>query len=294
MVSNNMPAAEVDIDVELVRGLLADQHPDLVSLPLVEVANGWDNVIYRLGDDLTVRIPRRAMAAPLIENELRWLPALAPRLPLVIPAPVRAGRPGRGYPWSWAVTPWFDGDVAARTPPDDFEAAAAALGAFVRALNQPAPADAPPNVYRGTPLSARDKPTRDRIEMLGSAIDQDAVTASWEQSLAAPRWAGPPLWLHGDLHPANLIVSDGRLVAVIDFGDICGGDPATDLAAAWLSLPLAAHDTFRRAAGEHDDDTWLRARGWALYHALAVLQSGADNALMTGIGRSTLAAVLAS
>ncbi|MET1001735.1 MAG: aminoglycoside phosphotransferase family protein [Acidimicrobiia bacterium] len=292
MAVNKMPAAEVDIGPDLVRGLLTDQHPDLAGLPLVDVAHGWDNVIYRLGTELTVRIPRRAMSAALAEHELRWLPELAPRLPLPIPAPVRAGRPGRGYPWSWSVTPWFDGDIAARAEPDDFTAAGEALGLFVRALNQPAPSDAPVNPYRGVPLTERDAVTRDRINLLGTAIDQTAVAASWTASVNAPPWSGPPLWLHGDLHPANLLVRDGRLAAVIDFGDITGGDPASDLAAAWMWLPAGVRPIFRAAAGGADDDTWLRARGWALSHALAVLHNAADNPLMAGIGRATLDAVL--
>ena len=292
MGASNMPAADVDIDIDLVQGLLADQHPDLAALPLVEMANGWDNMIYRLGAEYLVRIPRRAIAAPLVDHELRWLPELAPRLPLPISAPVRAGRPGRGYPWSWAVLPWLEGEVLAVAPPRDFRAAAVALGSFVRALNQPAPADAPANAYRGTPLIERDAVTRDRIEQLGTMIDEVAVTASWEQSLDAPVWSGVPMWLHGDLYPANLLVHDGELAAVIDFGDICGGDPASDLAAAWMSLPNAEHGTFRAAAGDPDDATWLRARGWALCHAIAVLQNAADNPLMMQIGRNTLDAVL--
>ena len=288
-----MPAAEVAIDATLVRALLADQHPDLTARELVEVASGWDNVLFRRGDDLAVRLPRRGAAAALIEHEQRWLPELAPRLPLAVPAPVRVGRPGRGYPWSWSVTPWLPGDVIARVEPTDPRHVAEQLGRFVRALHRPAPADAPANPYRGVPLSARSSATYERLDGLGDAIDQRAVRRLWEHAVAIPPWTGAPLWLHGDLHPANILVHDGHVSAVIDFGDVTSGDPATDLAVAWTLLPSPERARFRATAGEIDDETWARARGWALTMAIAYLASSADNPLMDRIGRRTLAAVLA-
>ena len=290
---DDMPAAEVTVDADVVRALLRDQHPDLADLELRRVAFGWDNVVFRLGDDLAVRLPRRQQAAALVEHEQRWLPQLAPRLPLPIPAPVRVGRPASGYPWSWSVVEWMDGGEAATAPPDDATEAATVLGGFLRALHRPAPVDAPINPYRGIPLPERDALTREAIAKLTGEVDVPVVLARWEELAATPPWTGPPLWLHGDLHPANLVVRAGRLVGVIDFGDLTSGDPATDLMVAWALLPRAAHPTLRAAAGEVDDDTWRRARGWALAHAVACLASSADNPVIAAMGRRGLAAVLA-
>lgn len=289
----DMPAAEVDIDADLVRALLHDQHPDLADLALRQVAFGWDNVVFRLGDDLAVRVPRRRLAAALVEHEQRWLPVLAPALPLPVPAPVRLGRPAFGYPWSWSVVPWLAGRVAATHPPDDPLDAATTLGGFLRSLHRPAPDDAPRNPYRGVPLAERHDLTLAGIDAIAALVDAAAVRRRWDELVGTPPWTGPALWLHGDLHPANLLVRDGRLAGVIDFGDLTSGDPATDLMVAWALLPHDAHATFRAAAGEIDDATWRRARGWALTHAVACLASSADNAVVAGIGRRGLAAVLA-
>jgi aminoglycoside phosphotransferase (APT) family kinase protein len=288
-----MPAAEVDVGPAVVRALLEEQFPDLAGLDLVELAYGWDNAIFRLGDDLTVRLPRRAMAAELIEHEQRWLPALAMRLPLPISAPVRAGRPGAGYPWSWSVCPWLPGVIAARAAPADPFEAAEDLGAFLAALHHEAPSDAPANPYRGGPLAERDDVVRQRAQQLADLIDTPVVLARWAELSSAPEWGGPPLWLHGDLHPANVLVDHGRVSAVIDFGDITAGDPATDLALAWMLFPAPARSTFRIAAGSIDDDTWARARAWALSLALAYLANSADNPLFARLGEKALAAVLA-
>ncbi len=277
MPAHDMPAAEVDIDVGLVRALLAEQQPDLQHLPLTELAWGWDNVIYRLGDELVVRLPRRAAAAALVDHEQRWLPELAAGLPLPVPAPVRFGVPGGGFPWSWSICPWLDGDPAAEHPIGDLAGAAAILGRFLVALHQPGADDAPANPYRGVPLADRAASTEQRILQLGDTLDGPAVRACWNEALRAPEWSGPPIWLHGDLHPANLLVTGGRLAAVIDFGDITAGDPATDLSVAWMLFPSEVRPTFRTAAGEPDDATWARARGWALSLGLAYLASSADN-----------------
>jgi aminoglycoside phosphotransferase (APT) family kinase protein len=289
-----MPAAEVDIDQALVRALLAEQQPDLERLPLTELASGWDNVIYRLGDDLVVRLPRRAASAVLVAHEQRWLPDLAPWLPLPIPAPVRFGAPGCGFPWSWSVCPWLDGEVASEHPIEDLGAAAATLGSFLVALHQPGAVDAPKNPYRGVPLASRAASTEQRIEQMADTVDGPAVRSCWNEALQVPQWPGPPLWLHGDLHPANLLVRDGDLAAVIDFGDLTAGDPATDLSVAWMLFPPILHATFRAAAGEPDDDTWARARGWALSLALAYLANSADNPTLERIGRETMSAAMHS
>jgi aminoglycoside phosphotransferase (APT) family kinase protein len=261
-------------------------------LPLVEVASGWDNVIYRLGDSLSVRLPRREAAATLIEHEQRWLPAMADRLPLPIPAPVRVGRRGSGYPWSWSVCPWLEGATAADEPPHDAFVTARQLGAFLLALHTPAPPDAPANPYRGVPLPDRAQATQGRIEQMSEAFDATEVQRCWIELAATPGWTGPPLWLHGDLHPLNVLVHEGRLSAVIDFGDLTAGDPAADLSVAWMLFDPSARRVFRAAVGSVDDDTWQRARGWAVSLALAYLASSGDSPTLARIGRETIAAAL--
>ncbi|TQS11265.1 aminoglycoside phosphotransferase family protein [Microbispora hainanensis] len=275
-----------------MRQLLTDQHSDLAGLGIKVLANGWDNLVCRLGDAYLVRLPRRALAAQLVVNEQRWLPSLAGRLPLPVPAPVRIGRPSRGYPWDWSVVPYLPGDVAARTPPADPGEAALALGGFLAALHSPAPTDAPVNPSRGIPLSGRTAGVMAQLPHLDDPAKRAAALRVWECAVAAREWDGPPVWLHGDLHPANILVDRGRVGAVIDFGDITAGDPATDLAVAWMVLPASRREDFRRAYGRADAGTWARARGWALALALVFLTHSADNPLMAGIGRRTLNAVL--
>ena len=289
-----MPAAEVDIDASLVRSLLDAHHPDLSTLALKRVGEGWDNVMFRLGRDLAVRVPRRAMAAPLVLHEQRWLPELAPRLPLRIPVPIRVGGPTDAFPWSWSVVPWIDGEAVSDTTLRDPHGAAVALGEFVRALARPAPPDAPPNPYRGVPLAERATETEARIAQLADEIDAPAVLAVWRDLAATPVWLGPKVWLHGDLYPGNIVATDGVLSAVIDFGDITSGDPATDLAAGWMLFEGDDLAAFRSAAGGCDDDTWRRARAWALLHAVACISSSADNARVDAIGRATFARVVAA
>ena len=292
-----MPAAEVDVSPDLVRRLLAGQQPDLAGLPVTVLTNGWDNLICRLGDGLLVRLPRRAMAAKLVEHEQRWLPVLAPRLPLPIPAPVRAGRPALGYPWPWSVVPYLPGQMAATDPPADLAAAAVSLGGFLAALHVPAAPDAPANPYRGGPLAARRDTDLANLDALGGSVDRGAVLALREAAASAPVWDRPPVWLHGDLHPMNILVDGGAIAAVIDFGDITAGDPATDLSAAWMLLDAGSRavfqDTYGAAAGYPvGADTWARARGWALALAVVFLAHSADHPLLAAIGRRTLSAVL--
>jgi aminoglycoside phosphotransferase (APT) family kinase protein len=268
------PEAEIDVDADLVRALLADQHPDLADLPLEVVANGWDNVVVRLGDLLAVRLPRRAAAARLIEHEQRWLPEIAHRVAAIVPVPdpVRTGRPAPGYPWSWSVVRWLPGVPAGERTGGT--AVAEALAAFVRLLHVPAPADAPVNPVRAVPLRTRSDAV---LERLATADVPRAVelAALWRTAAALPAYAGPPVWVHGDLHPFNLLVEpapDGtgdRLSAVVDFGDVTAGDPAVDLATAWLTLDREARRTFR-ALVPADDATWTRARGWAVSIASAM------------------------
>lgn len=293
-----MPAAEIDISTDLVRSLLAAQHPDLAHLPVEVLANGWDNLICRLGSDLLVRLPRRELAAKLVRHEQRWLPELASRLPLPIPAPVRVGQPGLGYPWAWSVVPFLPGRPAALEAPVDMHETAVTMGSFLGALHAPAAADAPANPFRGGPLVDRSDAVSQRMAALGGVIDRAAVSDSWDAALSVPAWRGPPVWLHGDLHPGNILVSDGRVSGVIDFGDITAGDPAGDLSVAWMLLPAEHHGEFRAAYTAAarfaiGADDWGRAKGWALALSLAFLASSADNQMMEEIGRRTLDAVLA-
>lgn len=292
MPTGARPPAEVDVSGELVRRLLADQHADLAGLPLARVASGWDNVLFRLGDDLVVRLPRRAVAAGLVGHEQRWLPELAPRLPVPVPVPVRVGHPACGYPWPWSVCPWLDGVPALDAPPFDAPALARDLGGFLGALHHPAPPDAPANPYRGVRLAERDAAVRERAHRLGDVVDRPAVLSCWEALAALPPWAGPPVWLHGDLHPGNVLVRAGRLAAVIDFGDLTAGDPAVDLAVAWSLLPPGARPVLRAAAAPVDVPTWGRARGWALALGLAYLDGSAGDAAMTALGRRSVDAAL--
>jgi aminoglycoside phosphotransferase (APT) family kinase protein len=293
MTSMNMPEAEVDIDSSLVRVLLQQQRPDLADLALVELANGWDNVVYRLGADFTVRLPRRLAAVELVENEQRWLPMLAERLPLPIPVPVWSGRPGCNYPWSWSLCPWLPGETAAVTPPTDVLDAARSLGRFLAALHVAAPSNAPVNPFRGIPLKQRTDRLHAAVETLGEIIDGPAVVALWAEFVTAPATT-TAVWIHGDLHPANILVNAGKISGVIDFGDITSGDRATDLAVAWMLFPAGARLVFREAAGALDTATWARSRAWAIALSLAYLVGSADNPMMHDIGMRTLAAALES
>jgi aminoglycoside phosphotransferase (APT) family kinase protein len=284
------PSAEIEIDEALVRRLLREQVPDLAALPIRVVANGWDNAVVRLGDEWMARLPRRAAAATLIEHEQQWLPVLAPRLPLAVPVPTFCGRPTANYPWSWSIGPWLPGESAEAHPPTDQAHTVATLAAFIRAMHQPAPADAPENLFRGVALRSRADAVEQRATSLAAVIDRDRTLAVWATLSATPAWDGPPMWLHGDLHPSNMLTLGGQLSAVIDFGDLTCGDPATDLAVAWMMFDESHRAEFRAQAGI-DSSTWRRAAGWALNLSLAYL-TGDDTTSMPGIGRRTLAAVI--
>ncbi|WP_258193940.1 aminoglycoside phosphotransferase family protein [Streptomyces sp. MA5143a] len=265
----------------------------MADLPVEMLANGWDNLVCRLGEELLVRLPRRALAAELLAHEQRWLPELADRLPLPVPAPVRVGQPTARYPWSWSVVPFFAGRIAARSEPDDPCSAAATIGGFLDALHAPAASEAPVNAARGIPLAGRAEGVLTGLAHV--APDDRAIALQiWQKAVAAPVWDGPPVWLHGDLHPANILVDRGRISAVIDFGDITSGDPATDLSVAWMLFTAEQRAVLRQAYGRADDATWERARGWALALSLVFLSHSADNPLMHGIGERAFRAVLAA
>ncbi len=284
------PAAEVTIDERQARQLLAAQHPDLADLSIVAIASGWDNQLLRLGDSLALRFPRRQLAAQLILNEQRWLPHLQGRLPLAIPAPVRIGVAQFQYPWAWSVTPWIEGETADLALPDANQGER--LAAFFEALHAPAPADAPHNPYRGVSLNDRAQTFTDRLAKLRdqTGILDQRVHELWSDSLAAPNDTAPT-WIHGDLHPRNVLIENGRLTGVIDWGDLAGGDRACDLAAVWLLLPqLQSRRRAMAACRSVSEASWRRARGWALLFAVILLSAGlVDDARMTAIAERTLA-----
>jgi aminoglycoside phosphotransferase (APT) family kinase protein len=284
------PAAEIEIDERQARQLLAAQHPDLADLAIVSIASGWDNHLLRLGDKLALRFPRRQLGAQLILNEQRWLPSLKDCLPLAIPAPVRTGIAQFKYPWAWSVTPWIEGETADHSPPDANQGEL--LAAFFEALHTPVPADAPRNPYRGVPLSERADVFADRLAKLHGKTDilDGRVKALWNDALAAANDTAPT-WIHGDLHPRNVLVKAGCLTGVIDWGDLAGGDRACDLAAVWMLLPQL--ENRRRAVAacrSVSAATWRRARGWALLFAVILLSSGlVDDARMVAIAEHTIA-----
>lgn len=267
-----MHPEEVPTDAALVRRLLADQFPRWAGLAVEPVrSHGTDHAIYRLGDDLVARLPRVARAVGQAATEATWLPRLAPHLPLRLPAQVARGRPGHGYPFAWSVYEWLPGENADGTL-DDPTRAAVDLAAFVRALHRVDTTGAPPRRAgaRGGPLVECDAQVRDAVARLGDRVDGAAVLRSWEESLRAPVWRGREVWLHGDLLPGNLLVVDGRLSAVIDFGCLTVGDPACDLLPAWNVFAGDSRARFRAELAV-DDATWLRGRGWALAQAVVAL-----------------------
>jgi len=283
-----MPVADVELSLDLVHALLRAQHPDLADLPLAPLAAGWDNELVRLGDGLIVRLPRRAVAAGLIEHELAWLPVIAKHCSLPVPVPVRRGVPGAGYPHPWSIVPYLRGQPVDESMLDT--AAARALGGFVRGLHVPAPGGAPYNPVRGVALVERTRRFEEALAALGDRPDLVARAREvWQACVATPAWDLAPVWLHGDLHPGN-VLWDGRTVcAVIDFGDLTAGDPATDLAIAYMCFDDGDRAVFLHESGA-DAATCERARGWAVAISVAVIAS--DDAQAARIGERALAAAL--
>ena len=275
MPAEKMHADEIDIDVSLVGRLLAAQFPQWAGLPIERVRpSGTDNAIYRLGDDMVVRLPRRERTSGTLEKERRWLPGLAPLLPLAVPVPLAEGMPAGGYPWKWSVYRWLEGENATVERITDLSQLATDLAQFVAALQRIDPTGGPSpgehNFFRGAPLAGRDEATRAAIASLARAIDGGAVTTAWEAALRASEWERPPVWVHGDLDLRNLLVERGRLRAVIDFGGLGVGDPACDVMVAWKVLSPDTRDIFR-AELSVDEASWARGRGWALSQALIAL-----------------------
>ncbi|MEU8821947.1 aminoglycoside phosphotransferase family protein [Actinoplanes sp. NPDC048796] len=249
------------IDVALARGLVEAQFPRWAGLPLRPVENGGsDHVIFRLGDELAVRLPRHEGAIGQARKESAWLPRLAPALPLAVPEPVAVGRPGNGYPWHWSVSRWLAGEVATVDLADSREAAEALAG-FLTAL-QRFPADGAPR-EREEALRDRDEQTRADIARVAGVFDAGALTAAWRAALGAPGWDRPPVWFHGDFHIGNVLTAGGRVSAVIDFGGLGVGDPARDMMMAFTLMSAGSRRVFRDALGV-DEATWVRGRGWAL------------------------------
>ena len=256
------------IDAALVRRLVDTQFPQWAGLPLglLDPA-GSDHVIYRLGEELSVRLPRHIGAVGQAEKESAWLPRLAPHLPLAVPVPVGVGEPGFDYPWHWSVSHWLDGEVATAEALGDSSGCAVDLAAFLTSLQQFTCEDIADEDARedltGPPLADRDHATRAAIAGVGGAFDTAAMTRLWDAALSAPGWDRPPVWFHGDFHTGNLLTEDGRISAVIDFGELGIGDPACDLTIAFTLMSARSRAVFRAALGV-DDATWTRGRGWAL------------------------------
>jgi aminoglycoside phosphotransferase (APT) family kinase protein len=278
---------ELEIDEPLVRALLAEQFPQWAALPLERAGDGTVNVIFRLGDDLSVRLPRIEWAADEANHRDRdLLPLLAPHLPVDVPRVVALGQPGAGYPWSWAVFGWIDGEL----PADALSPVEVA--SFVLALQTIDTGGAPePAGGRGKPLASRDRYVREALER----VDATGARELWEEAMRAPEWDRPPVWIHCDLDARNVLVRDGRLAAVLDWGGAGAGDPAVDVMVAWKLVAREDRDRFRELL-DVDDATWLRARGWCVSQALIALAyyTPENNPPLHGEATRWLAEVLAS
>jgi len=283
------PGRDFEVTCDLVTALLEDQHRDLAHFEPRLADEGWDNFMFRLGDDLAVRLPRRAAMANLIYHEQTWLPGLAAQLPIRVPAPFRVGIPACGYPWRWSVVPWLAGQPADQNGPAQSQATS--WGKFLRSLHVPAPPDAPINPVRGVPLSQRAHAVEERMGRLSSRTR--SITARirqiWEAGSNAPMDA-PATWLHGDLHPRNVLVEQGSISGVIDWGDMTSGDCATDLASIWMLFSdPGARDHVLAAYTQCSEATLQRAQAWAVSFGVMLLDTGLkDNARNAALGARIL------
>lgn len=264
---------QLKIDEILARRLIATQFPQWRDLPIQPVAvSGWDNRTFHLGNDMLIRMPSAAEYAAKVAKEQKWLPKLAPFLPLPIPEPLAMGEPGEGYPWAWSIYRWIEGDTAALAPISDLGDFATSLAQFIIALQRIDTADGPVpgahNFYRGGELATYDTETRQAITALKDKIDVNAATTLWEAALATT-WDHSPVWVHGDVSAGNLLVQNGQLSAVIDFGGLVVGDPACDLAIAWTMFQNESREAFKTIL-PLDAGTWTRGRAWTLWKALIV------------------------
>ncbi|WP_194909387.1 aminoglycoside phosphotransferase family protein [Catenulispora rubra] len=270
----------------LVQALLREQHPDLADLEIRDVAGGWGNQQFRLGDELAVRLPRYGEAPLQLRQEQKWLPVLAERLPLPVPVPVRIGEPSELFEHPWTVMRWVEGEPADLTPITRAESAER-LAAFLNALHHDAPDDAPANPRHAGPSAVRPGDFERWLDKIEGHPSADDALKVWQKAVAAPVWPGAPQFLHADLHPANVIVRDGALAGVVDFGDMGAGDPAIDLSAAWILLPAGSANPFFEAYGRADEADIARARGWAVMRALNLIAIGRAGRLGKPGGKPT-------
>jgi aminoglycoside phosphotransferase (APT) family kinase protein len=283
------PVSDIEIDTTLVYNLLEEQHPDLAHLPIHLVDAGWDNTMFRLGDQLSVRLPRRKAAAALIENEQTWLPLLAERLPIPVPTPYRLGKPTQGYPWRWSVLPWLPGIAADQEEPHPNQVKL--FTSFLRSLHMPAPFNAPLNAVRGVPLIQRAASVEERMQRLETKTNliNQKIRNTWNMALNAPIDVEAK-WLHGDLHSRNILVENGAIAGIIDWGDITSGDIATDLASIWAIF--SEQNVRQQAIAEYanvSDATLQRAFGWAILFGVMLLDTGlVDNPRHAVMGERTL------
>ncbi|MDQ0760640.1 aminoglycoside phosphotransferase family protein [Streptomyces canus] len=294
--TTKMHADELDIDTELVSGLIADQFPRWGELPVTRVDSaGTDNAMYRLGDDMVVRLPRLPGGGYQVDFEQRWLPVLAPHLPLAVPEPLAKGEPGRGYGLPWGVYRWLAGDNAYDSPIAELAEAAVELGRFVTALRA-VDATGGPASYRAGPLHLCDDDTRLAIRDLGAhgILDATRATALADEAVRLPHWDRAPVWLHADLLPGNLLTANGRLTAVIDFGCFGTGEPTADTLPAWTLFTGESRRLFREAA-EFDDATWERGRAWALLWGVGAVHyyRGGKNPVLAAVGMRAIEETLA-
>lgn len=282
----------VKIDVSLVRHLIATQFPQWAQLPIQRVEpNGWDNRTFRLGPEMSVRLPSHERYAAQVEKEQRWLPRLSPVLPLSVPTPLARGTPGHGYPWHWCVYRWIPGETANVGRIGDLAEFASDLAGFLRSLHRVdsggGPRPGQHNFFRGGPLEVYDHEVRRAVQVLGDRIDRGAVVEAWEAALGST-WRREPVWLHGDLVTTNLLVDGGRLSAVIDFGCSGVGDPSCDLAITWLLFSGRSRAVFREHL-ELDPSTWVRGRGWTLWKRLVRLEHDPQDEKATRVVDAILA-----
>lgn len=259
------------IDAALVRRLIAQQFPQWADLPVTPVKiDGWDNRTYQLGSGLTVRLPTHASYVAAVDKEHQWLPVLGPQLPVEIPEAVAKGAPGEGYPYPWAIRRWIPGETATVERIADLDDFARSIAAFIRALQDVDATGGPlagaHSFHRGAPPEYYHDETIEALAVLKGRIDTDLAREVWDAALETS-WDRPPVWFHGDIAHGNLLVQDGQLSAVIDFGTSGVGDPACDLVIAYTFFSGSSRAAFR-AAVEQDPGTWARARGWALWKAL--------------------------
>lgn len=292
MTHKKMHDNEIDINIPLIKELLSSQFPQWENLSIEPIQSaGTDNAIYRLGKDMCIRLPRIPDAAKHIEKEATWLPRLASMLPLTIPIHLGKGRPQEPYPWCWEIYSWLEGENAFVKQMVNFDQAAIDLAEFLIALQKIDATDGPPT-RRGKPLAAQDEATRTAIKSLYGSVDTKKITMLWEESLQAPVWNKPPVFIHGDLLPINLLVQNDRLSGIIDFDLFGTGDPACDLIPGWSMFCNKSREVFRKQL-DVDDATWVRGRGWALSIAVIIIPYYQhSNPVLTAIAQRMLNEIL--